>query len=161
MAEVEYQSKTYYFQERDEEKYPVRRAENITPDKIYRTRSGDRVRIYSVEGRELHGAIFRNETWHIDTWDLGGKYLNTGKEHDRDIVLSKPLQITPGTKYKSRDGRPIKIFEVNLNSKEYPVIGVIKEEKSNEWVPRVWNFHGLTKVPYGANNDIVAEWSEV
>lgn len=160
MVELEFQKPKLYFRDRDGEKYPVRRDDRIEPGKTYRTRDGGRVRIYSIENREVHGALFHDDAWQIDTWNLDGTYLDNGKEHSRDIVLSKPLTIAPSHKYKSRDGRPIKVFEVNRGSKDYPIIGAIKDTDSNSWVPRVWNDKGMTKVPYGPKNDIVAEWSE-
>lgn len=160
MAEIEYQKPGLYFRERNGEKYPIRRDTKIEVGKTYRARNGERIRVYSIENKEVHGAIFHNESWQIDTWNLNGSYLDNGKEHPRDVVLAKPLTMLPGQKYKSRDGRPIKIYEVNARSKEFPILGAIKDAQTNEWLPRVWNDRGITKVPYGPNNDIVTEWSE-
>ena len=159
MADVEFQMQNHYFKQRDEVTYPIRRAEKIEPNKIYRSRGGERIQVYAVVDKEIHGAIYHSGTWEIDTWNLDGTYLKgRGKDHVRDIVIKKPLTIKENTKYKSRDGRPIKVFAINGGSKDFPVIGAIKE--NNYWLPRVWNAEGITKVPYGPNNDIVTEWSE-
>lgn len=149
-----------YFKERNDETYPTRRSDKIEPGKIYRARNGERIRIYAIEGKELHGAIFHRGNWEVDTWNLSGKYLaGKDKDHDRDLILSPLLQIVPGGKYRSRDGRPVKIYEFNKDSIDFPFIGSIKDDKGN-WVPRVYDGKGVAKVPYGPNNDIVAEWSE-
>ncbi len=127
---------------------------------MYRARNGERVRVYTIEGPEIHGALFHNNKWNIDTWNLDGKYLDDpGKTHPRDIVITPPLSIVPMHKYKSRDGRPITVYAVNKGSLDFPIVGAILCEK-NYWLPRVWNAVGITKVPFGPNNDIVAEWSE-
>lgn len=69
------------------------------------------------------------------------------------------LQLTPGTIYKSRDGRPVRIYEINPGSLDFPVIGAIKDE-NDHWMPRVYNDKGISKRPYGEGNDIISEWSE-
>jgi hypothetical protein len=149
-----------YFKPRGDELHPTRRADKIEPGGIYRSRSGERIRVYATEGKELHGAILHKGAWEIDTWGLDGKYLaGKGKDHVRDIVISPPLKLTPGLRYKTRDGRPAKVFETNQTSVEFPVIGAIKDEQGN-WLPRVWNTAGVAKIPYGAGNDLVTDWSD-
>ncbi len=162
MVDVEYQKeiKNLYFKERDEEVYPVRRADKIEPGKVYRSRNGERIKIYAIEGKEVHGAILHDSKWHIDTWSAGGSYLaGKGKEHARDIILAPPLHIKLNQKYKSRDGRPVSIYAINVGSTDFPILGAIRDE-NNHMLPRVWNDKGVTKTPYGPNNDIVVEWSE-
>lgn len=96
----------------------------------------------------------------MHSWFLSGKSkYGKGKDHPSDIVLVKPLEIESGGMYKSRSGQPIRIYEINRDSEEFPVIGAIRDE-FNHWLPRVWNLEGIVKVPFGPNNDIVDEWSE-
>lgn len=69
-----------------------------------------------------------------------------------------PIQMVPGETYKSRDGRKIRVFAINKNSPDFPVVGMI--ETQGVWRPLVWNEEGVTKRPYGAGNDIHVLWSE-
>lgn len=71
----------------------------------------------------------------------------------------EPLQIVPGKMYKSRDGRPVKVYEINVGSVDFPIVGAIKDD-NDHWMPRVYNDKGVSKRPYGEVNDIIAEWSE-
>lgn len=149
----------YYFKPRQSFEYPVRRGEEITPDKIYRTRKGERVRIYIKTDEDLHGAIYINSKWQIDTWNLDGTYLKGhGKPHDRDIILSPTLRLEPGKVYKSRDGRQAKVVFINEGCISDPVVGFI-QEKDGYWYARSWNADGHVKRPYWPNNDLIAEWS--
>lgn len=145
-----------YFKPRSGRGQPI----SIDRDKIYRAKNGEFIRIYSIENEEIHGAIKHHGKWEIDTWGIDGTYLKGGpKGHERDFDLTQDLRLTPGKRYKSRDGRPIDVYQVNHKSVDFPVIGAIKDEHGH-WLPRVWNNKGLTKVPFGPNNDIIAEWSE-
>jgi hypothetical protein len=72
-------------------------------------------------------------------------------------TLNEPPVIRPG-EYRSFDGNKIKVWFINQDSEDFPVVGAIRV--NNVWEPRVWNMEGVTKIPYGNNNDIVAEWSE-
>lgn len=72
--------------------------------------------------------------------------------------IKEPLSIRPGAFYRSRDGRKIQVWAINKNSVDKPVVGMILSEDT--WKAWYWNFKGVAKVPYGAPNDIVAEWSE-
>lgn len=162
MTDVELQrSSQVYFKQRKGEEYPTRRGEKIVPGEIYRARNGERVRVYAIEGKQVHGAIYHQDTWVVDMWKIDGMYLKSKNEtHPRDIILAPPLVIKAGTMYKSRDGRPVKVYEVNRGSIDFPVLGAIKDYHSDTWLPRIWNESGTTKIPYGPNNDIVVEWSE-
>lgn len=149
----------YYFKSRETASHPVRRAEAIEPGEIYRTKDGHKVKVYTKEAEEIHGAILVNNRWQIDTWNLDGSYLRGGgKPHDRDIHLSQPLKLTPGHEYKTRDGRKAKIIFINLGLKSDPVVGYI-QEKDGFWYARSWNDSGFVKRPYWPNNDLVTEWS--
>lgn len=95
-----------------------------------------------------------------DPLQEGGVYKFSGGK----FILVEPgpevnLQLTPNQTYKSRDGRPVRIFEVNPGSVDFPIIGAIKDD-DGFWVPRVYNEKGISKRPYGGGNDIVAEWSD-
>lgn len=95
-----------------------------------------------------------------DPLQEGGVYKFSGGKFI--LVEAGPeinLHLTPNQIYKSRDGRPVRIFEVNNGSEDFPIIGAIKDE-NDFWVPRVYNEKGISKRPYGEGNDIVAEWSE-
>lgn len=70
----------------------------------------------------------------------------------------EPLTLRPGAFYKSRDGRKIQIWAINSNSVDKPAVGMILT--GEEWKAWYWNLEGIAKVPYGAPNDIVAEWSD-
>ena len=149
----------YYFKPRKQIEFPTRRGEEITPNNIYRTKDGQRVRIYTREGDELHGAIFVNNHWQVDTWNANGTYLKgQGRPHERDIVLSPTLKIESNKLYKTRDGRQAKVVFINKGSISDPVVGFI-QEKDGFWYHRTWNDSGLVKRPYWPNNDLVAEWS--
>ncbi len=149
----------YYFKPRKSIEFPVRRGEAITPDKVYRTRNGQRVRVYIKTDEELHGAILVKDKWQIDTWTLDGQYLKGGgKPHERDIILSPPLDIRPNALYKTRDGRQARVVYANKGCVSDPVVGFI-QEKDGYWYHRTWNEEGHAKRPYWPNNDIVAEWS--
>lgn len=69
------------------------------------------------------------------------------------------VQISHTKTYKSRDGRPVRIYVINQDCQDFPVLAAIKDDRGF-WVPRVYNDVGIAKVPYGPNNDIVSEWSE-
>lgn len=68
------------------------------------------------------------------------------------------IELKPGGFYKSRDGRKIQIWAINKDSVDKPVLGMILT--GEEWETRYFNEQGVCKRPYGAGNDIVAEWSE-
>ena len=145
-----------WFQRKQSDKRTIKEFE---PGSTYQTRGGEQVRVYAIEEKEIHGAVYHHGVWEVDTWNLKGKYSAAGnKPHPRDIILATVFKIKAGKMYLSKDGRPCKVFEVNTESLEFPVIGVIREE-SGMWVPRVWNLEGITKRPYGPNNDIVGEWN--
>lgn len=49
----------------------------IDPKKTYKTRSGDDVRIYAVDGDEempVHGAILTKHGWKVSSWARDGKW---------------------------------------------------------------------------------------
>ncbi len=154
-------------QEQEPEDKPVRyfverkqtSTNTLEPGKVYRTRGGHKVEVYSVKTKEkeIHGSIFHKGVWEIDTWNLDGSYTS-GKANERDIFVASSLSLEVGRRYRSREGQEIKIDYINPDSEAFPVIGAIKD--GNNWIPRVWNLKGWVKVPFGPNNDIIAEWSE-
>jgi hypothetical protein len=63
----------------------------ISMDKEYRTRSGDEVRIYAVDGNEsrpIHGAFKGQTGWVSCCWPRGGAQI--GYEGPYDLVEVKP-----------------------------------------------------------------------
>lgn len=71
----------------------------IDPKKQYRTREGQEVRIYAVDGgvfRDIvHGAIYfddiRNgQGWRAAEWTLHGCYNSNNLGHDRDLIEVRP-----------------------------------------------------------------------
>lgn len=155
MQKEKLKKESKYFPERE-----VESSNEILPGKEYETRNGMRVRIYNVE-QEIHGAVLQGKRWEIDRWQKSGKYFGTpGKDHSMDIVFKEAPVMREGAVYKSRDGNPVKLIALNPTSPEFPAVGVIKDADSGEWIPRVWNMQGITKLPFGSNNDIVSEWSE-
>jgi hypothetical protein len=63
----------------------------ISMDKKYRTRSGDEVRIYAVDGNEsrpIHGAFKGQTGWVSCCWPRGGAQI--GYEGPYDLIEVKP-----------------------------------------------------------------------
>ena len=61
--------------------------------KFYKTRSGDKVRIYATDGRNMedaphpvHGAILCENGWVAEQWSVEGKYDYDGSATQSDIV---------------------------------------------------------------------------
>lgn len=87
------------------------------------------------------------------------KFVNGHLELIEPGPKTEVLHIRPGDHfYKSRDGRKIKVWTMNANSVDKPVVGMI--QTGDIWEARYWNDKGITKVPYGPGNDIVVEWSD-
>jgi len=64
----------------------------IDPKKQYRTRSGDDVRIYAVDGDEempIHGAIFTKHGWKVNSWARDGKWCPNMTD-GVDLIEVKP-----------------------------------------------------------------------
>lgn len=74
------------------------------------------------------------------------------------VLTHTPFEIKLGMEYKSRDGKRIVIHAINIKSQDKPVLGMICVDGC--WEARYWNLKGVTKRPYGNNNDIVGEWNE-
>jgi hypothetical protein len=67
----------------------------ISLDKKYRTRSGSRVKLYTIDGggfHPVHGAIYseNEKEWHIETWDKNGYYYGPDDNNSRDLIEDKP-----------------------------------------------------------------------
>jgi hypothetical protein len=67
----------------------------ISLDKKYQTRSGSRVRLYTIGGggiHPVHGAIYSEDEkeWHIETWDENGYYYGPDHNNSRDLIEDKP-----------------------------------------------------------------------
>ena len=65
----------------------------ISMDKQYRTRDGQKVRIYAVDGeflQEIHGAVCHNNKWTAVQWYGGGNYYTHGTPSCLDLIEVKP-----------------------------------------------------------------------
>lgn len=67
----------------------------ISLDKKYQTRSGSRVRLYTIDGggiHPVHGAIYSEDEkeWHIEAWDENGYYYDAHHNNSRDLIEDKP-----------------------------------------------------------------------
>lgn len=65
----------------------------ISMDKQYRTRDGQEVRIYAVDGeslQEIHGAVCHNGKWAAVQWYGGGNYYTHGTPSCLDLIEVKP-----------------------------------------------------------------------
>jgi hypothetical protein len=70
----------------------------IEMGKEYRTRDGDPVRIYSVEGANamqpvVGERLFLNDVWTASAWDKEGRWNIDGTEHRFDLIEVKPVQV--------------------------------------------------------------------
>jgi hypothetical protein len=65
----------------------------ISLDKTYRTKAGDKVRLYAIHVGQLyavHGAIFfKNGKWEAMIWTIDGKW-NAAMNSDCDLIEVKP-----------------------------------------------------------------------
>jgi len=64
----------------------------IDPKKQYRTRSGEEVRIYAVDGDEempIHGAILTKHGWKVNSWARDGKWCPNMTD-GVDLIEVKP-----------------------------------------------------------------------
>lgn len=65
---------------------------NIEPGKFYKTRGGNKVRIYATDGGPgryvVHGAFMDSGEWHPDVWCIGGECYATDdtSESPKDII---------------------------------------------------------------------------
>jgi hypothetical protein len=112
------------------------------------------------EETEKSAKRFQKKTITREPLEEGGVYKFVGGK----LVLvesapRKAFEIERGQTYQSRDGRPVRIVEINPGSEAWAIIGLIKDEIDG-WVPRVYDGNGISKNPYGPGNDLVAEWSE-
>lgn len=64
-----------------------------------------------------------------------------------------------GRYYKSADGKRIRVFFINKDFPQAPIIGAI-EIQPGVWDARVWNYDGGMRVPYGHGSNIVGFWGE-
>ena len=65
----------------------------IDKNKTYKTRYGDKVRIYATDGRgdyPVHGAILEDGEWGSQTWTIDGKFTDDGSGEVYDLVEVKP-----------------------------------------------------------------------
>lgn len=66
--------------------------QTISLSKQYRTRAGNPVRIYAVDGggqKPIHGSIETSDGYHPQSWTREGEYLE-GIESPHDLVEVKP-----------------------------------------------------------------------
>jgi hypothetical protein len=64
----------------------------IDPSKTYRTRQGQEVRIYAVDGDEempIHGAILTKHGWKVNSWARDGKWCPNMSD-GVDLIEVKP-----------------------------------------------------------------------
>ena len=64
----------------------------IDISKKYKTRAGEDVRIYAVDGgggSPIHGAVYTNDAWRIMLWDADGLRLGNMLP-DLDLIEVKP-----------------------------------------------------------------------
>jgi hypothetical protein len=64
----------------------------IDPKKQYRTRDGEEVRIYAVDGDEempIHGAILTEHGWKVNSWGRDGKWC-PNSTYGVDLIEVKP-----------------------------------------------------------------------
>lgn len=108
----------------------------IEVGKLYQTRDGERVRIYTDDGGgyfPIHGAIYRDDYpgWDSETWKANGRFSNEGAA-GRDIVAEwvepepKPPKYRP---YYSDElprivGRVVRAKDIN----NYRVIAWVKAD---------------------------------
>lgn len=71
----------------------------------------------------------------------------------------RQVDIEKGRMYQSADGKKIKLFFVNKNFPQAPVIGAL-EIQPGIWDVRVWNYDGGIRVPYGHSSNIAGFWKE-
>lgn len=65
----------------------------INMNKQYKTRGGDEVRIYAVDGEgdwPVHGAVKLSDKWKSVTWTLDGIFYEQNQSHSLDLVEVKP-----------------------------------------------------------------------
>lgn len=64
----------------------------IDPKKQYRTRDGEEVRIYAVDGdgaNPIHGAILTKHGWKVNSWGRDGKWC-PNSTYGVDLIEVKP-----------------------------------------------------------------------
>lgn len=69
-----------------------------------------------------------------------------------------PLELQAGKEYRTFDGNKAKVFTINKEFPQMPVLGAVYTERG--WEARVWNLQGVCRRPYGSNNDLVTDWVE-
>jgi hypothetical protein len=70
----------------------------IEMEKEYRTRDGNPVRIYSVEGAYARQPVVGeryvvNDVWIASLWDKEGRWNIDGTEHRFDLIEVKPVRV--------------------------------------------------------------------
>lgn len=63
--------------------------------KQYKTRDGNKVRIYATDGNDtypIHGAVFIDGVWKATTWTVKGCYDVTGTTDNLDLIEIKSIQ---------------------------------------------------------------------
>lgn len=78
--------------------------------------------------------------------------------------VHKPIHVSQsaadsGRYYKSEKGRRIRVFFVNKNFSQSPIVGAIEIEPG-VWEARTWNYNGGTRAPYSHGDNIVGFWQD-
>lgn len=71
--------------------------------------------------------------------------------------MGKQLKLEVGKSYKTRNGRKVKISEIDEDCTYYPIIGTILEEVQSEYH---WTVDGKHSIYFQSDADIVSEWEE-
>lgn len=129
----------------------------IDVGKLYRSRDGHKVRVYSLDGGgdyPVHGAIQRKDgVWRIVSLTPDGKYM-TGGEEDWDIISewAEPLDFDPSC-------LPVwvKHIAMDKNDKWY-CYADIPEIEENRWWGRPGN-HIMIPEPYAPKN-FTGDWKD-